>query len=62
MKVIHQGTETAGVRTNLVAALAQLIAAVARVLGSFVGLPELECIVNELAVLAHRADHGMIAQ
>ena len=29
--------------------------------GSFVGVPELECIVDELAVLTHGADHGMIA-
>ena len=29
--------------------------------GSFVGVPELECVVDELAVLTHGADHGMIA-
>ena len=39
----------------------RLSAAAAGVPGSFVGVPELECVVDELAVLAHGTDHGMIA-
>ena len=30
--------------------------------GSLMGIPKLECVVDELAVLFQRADHGMIAQ
>jgi hypothetical protein len=44
------------------AAPAQLFAVVAGLPASFVGVPELECFVDELAVLAHWSDHGMIAQ
>jgi hypothetical protein len=62
MEVIDQGTKTAVALTDLVVAPAQLVAAVARVSGSFVGVPELECVVDELAVLAQGADHGMIEE
>jgi hypothetical protein len=31
-------------------------------LGSLMGIPKLECVVDELAVLCQRADHGMITQ
>jgi hypothetical protein len=36
--------------------------AIARALGSLMGIPKLERIVDKLAVLRERADHGMIAQ
>ena len=62
MEVIHQGTETAVARTDLAAAPARLTAAVAGMSGSFVGVPELECVVDKLAVLAHGADQGMIEE
>ena len=45
---------------DLAAEPERLIAAEAGVPDSFVGVPELECVMDELAVLAHGADHGMI--
>ena len=62
MDVIHLGVKTVVPRTDLVAAPAQAIVLVAGISGSFVCVPELECVVDKLAVLAHGADHGMIAQ
>ena len=41
---------------------AQLITAMESTHGSLMSIPKLECVVDELAVLGQRTDHGMIAQ